>query len=323
VAQTGEPLIVNDVKSYPGWSPLADQLTGFITYKIMAVPLVTEGEVLGVIELLNKRSGDFDENDKQLLLLVAASAAIAIQNARRYAALQEAQEQRIASERWTVLGKAAGSLAHRINNTTTLVPIAVQHLRELLQQIAMPAELKEAVDNDMERIERNMLYTVELAAALLRRFRHTPGQAHDVNQLIKQALGLIEFPSSVKLICQLAPDLPAVDTSELLVDALLELLTNALRALEGQTNRLVRIASFREDNRVSIQVTDSGPGIPPEDMPRIFELFYTTHPQGLGFGLWWVKNFLEQQHGQIGVESQPGQGTTFTISLPCRPVRLS
>ncbi len=322
VAQTGEPIIVNDVNTYLDWSPLADRLTGFVTYKIMAVPLITEGEVLGVIELLNKQAGNFDQNDLQLLLLVAASTAIAIQNARRYAALQEAQEQRIASERWTVLGKAAGSLAHRINNTTTLVPIAVQHLRELLQQLTLTPELREAIDSDLERIERNTLYTVELATALLRRFRHTPAQAHDINQLIKRALAVIEIPPTIRLICHLAPDLPSVDTSELLVDAMLELLTNAQRVLEGQPDALVRVASFRVDNRVSIQITDNGPGISPEDMPRIFELFYTTHPTGLGFGLWWVKNFLEQQHGQIGVESLPGQGTTFTISLPCGPLRL-
>src|SRR6185503_18166557 len=98
------------------------------------------GEVVGVVELLNKKEGDFDQGDAQLMSLVAASAASALQNARQYAelqkaneALQRAQEQRIAAERWAVLGKAAGSLAHRINNTTTLVPIAVQHLRELLQ----------------------------------------------------------------------------------------------------------------------------------------------------------------------------------------------
>ncbi|MFN8454450.1 MAG: GAF domain-containing protein [Anaerolineae bacterium] len=329
VAQNGVPLIVNNVKKDPGWSPVADQLTGFTTKKIMAVPLIVEGEVLGVIELLNKKEGDFGQNDLELLSLVAASAAIAIQNARQYAALQrsnealqQAQEQRMAAERWAVLGKAAGSLAHRINNSTTLVPIAAQHLRELLQQVNVPPELKPEIEADLERIERNTLYTVDLATALLRRFRHNPTQAHDVNALIRRALTLIEIPKNIKLIVHLDPDLPRVDTTDLLVDALIELLTNALRVLEGREG-VIRVASFKVGDRVAIQVTDNGPGIAADNINQVFDMFYTTHPRGLGFGLWWVKTFLEQQHGDISVESLPGQGTNFTITLPYSPALLS
>lgn len=328
VAETGLPLIVNNVREHPNWSPLVDRLTGFTTQKIMAVPLMAEGEILGVIELLNKKAGDFDQSDLELLSLVASSAAIAIQNARQYAALQRAnealqqeQEQRIAAERWAVLGKAAGSLAHRINNTTTLVPIAVQHLRELLQQIRLSPELKTEIEANLDRIERNTLYTVELATALLRRFRKNPSQAQDVNTLIKRALALVEIPKHIKLVCQLDPELPAVATSDLLVDALIEIITNALRVLADREG-LLRIASFKVGDRVVIQITDNGPGISADNINRVFDMFYTTHPQGLGFGLWWVKTFLEQQRGEITVESQPNQGTTFTISLPSYPLLL-
>ena len=328
VAQTGLPHIVNNVQNYPGWSPIADRLTGFTTQKILAVPLIAEGEILGVIELLNKKVGNFDQHDLELLSLVASAAASAIQNARQYEALQksnealqQAQEERIAAERWAVLGKAAGSLAHRINNTTALVPIAIQHLRELLQPVAMPLKLRKEVDDNLGRIERNTLYTVDLAVALLRRFRQHPAKAYNVNDLIKRALTLIEIPENIKLVCHLDPNLPAVGTSDLLVDAMIELITNALRVMEA-SGGMLRIASFKVGNRVSIQVTDSGPGILAEDINQVFEMFYTTHPQGLGFGLWWVKTFLQQQRGEITVESRPNQGTTFTITLPCHPSLL-
>ncbi|MBE7550115.1 MAG: GAF domain-containing protein [Anaerolineales bacterium] len=322
VAQTGLPHVVNNVQSDPGWSPAADRLTGFKTKKIMAVPLIAEGEVVGVMELLNKKEGNFDEGDLQLLLLVAASAASALQNARQYSelqkanqALQWAQEQRIAAERWTVLGKAAGSLAHRINNTTTLVPIAVQHLRELLQPVKLSPELRKEVDENLERIERNTLYTVDLAVALLRRFRQHPAKAHNVNELINRALSLVEIPKNIKVVCHLDPDLPPVDTSDLLVDALIELITNALRVM-AEPGGLLRVASFKVGDKIAIQVTDSGSGIAAENLDRVFDMFFTTQPQGLGFGLWWVKTFLEQQHGEITVESRPHEGTTFTILLP-------
>jgi GAF domain-containing protein/ActR/RegA family two-component response regulator len=325
VAQNGLPLIVNNVQEHPGWSPVADQLTGFSTQKIIAVPLIVEGEILGVIELLNKKAGDFGQSDLELLSLVAGSAAIAIQNAQQYAALQRAnealkraQEQRIAAERWAVLGKAAGSLAHRINNTTTLVPIAAQHVRDLLRPVKLSPEVRQEVEANLDRIERNTLYTVELATALLRRFRQHPAQAHNVNKLIQRALSLIEIPKNVKLVTHLDPDLPPVDTSDLLIDAMIELVTNALRVLEGREG-LVRVASFNTGDRVAIQVTDNGPGIQANNLDRIFEMFFTTYPQGLGFGLWWVKTFLEQQGGDISVESKPDQGTTFTVTLPRAP----
>jgi signal transduction histidine kinase len=295
----------------------------------MAAPLIAEGEVLGVVELLNKKDGNFDQGDLQLLLLVAASTASAIQNARQYAelqksneALQQAQAQRIAAERWAVLGKAAGSLAHRINNTTTLVPIAVQHLREVLQPIKMSSEVRKEIEDDLGRIERNTRYTVDLATALLRRFRQYPATAHDVNELIERALSLVEMPKKIKVVCHLDPKLPVVDTSDLLTDAMIELITNAVRVMEVKGG-VLRIASFKVGDRIAIQVTDSGPGIAEENLSRVFDMFFTTQPQGLGFGLWWVKTFLEQQHGEITVESRPNEGTTFTITLPGSPVLLS
>lgn len=328
VVQTGLPHVVNNVKTDPGWSPVADRLTGFTTRKILAVPLVLEGDILGVIELLNKKTGGFTENDLQLLTLVASAAAGAIHNARQYAALKhanealhQAQEQRIASERWTILGKAAANLAHRINNSTALVPIAAQHLGQLLEPVDMPPELRQDIKGNLDRIERNSLVTVDLAGELLRRFRRNPIEAHDINALVEQARSQVDLPKNIKLVSHLDPTLPLIDTSDLLTEVFVELITNAVRSM--QAGGVLRIASFKSgDAEVSVQVTDNGPGIPANTIERIFDIFYTTTPGGLGFGLWWIKTFLEQQGGDITVESRPGQGATFTVTLPCNPPPL-
>jgi two-component system NtrC family sensor kinase len=329
VAQTGQPIVANDVQNHPAWSPLPDQLTGFTTKKLVAVPLIIEGEILGVMELLNKKEGEFNLEDVQLLSLVASAAAGAIQNGRQYEALKqanqalrEAQEQQIAAERWTVLGKAAANLAHRINNSTALVPIAAQHTRELLQQVKMPPDLRQDIEGNLDRIARNSLYTVELARVLLRRFRRNPSEARDINTLIERALALVNMPPNIRVVRHLDPGLAPVETSDLLVDVFVELITNAVQAI-GQKEGLLRIATFKAGKqKVSIQITDSGPGISPENVEHIFDMFYTTNPTGLGFGLWWVKTFLEQQQGEIVVESQPDEQTTFTVTLLCKPSPL-
>lgn len=325
VAQTGTPRIVNDVRMEPAWSPLADRLTGFQTKNLMAAPLLSNGQVLGVIEILNKRDGDFEERDLQLLSIIAGSTAIAIQNAQQHAALKKAlaslelvQGQRIASESWAILGKAAGNLAHRINNSTALIPAASQHLRELLANVPMQAELRQEVNANLDRIERNAFYTVELATVLLQRFRNRPAKEHNLNQLVERALTLVDRVPNIKVMLHLDPELPLVDTSDLIIDAFVELVTNAIRVMTP-AGGLLRVATFKTgDDEVSVQITDSGPGIALENLDRVFDMFYTTSPHGLGFGLWWVKTFIEQQHGQIAVESRSGEGTTFTVTLPRR-----
>jgi signal transduction histidine kinase len=197
--------------------------------------------------------------------------------------------------------------------------MAAQHLTELLAQVDMPASLRQEVAANLERIERNSLYTVELAAALLHRFRKNPAEAQAVNPLVEQALALVEIPASIEVRRDFAPELPSVYTSDLLVDACVELVTNAVQAM-GETGGWLRVVTCQPGReKVSIQISDSGPGIPPEQIARIFDIFFTTSPQGLGFGLWWVKTFVEQQGGQIEVESEPGQGTTFTITLAAHP----
>ena len=321
VAATGQPQIIHNAHQNRLWYAEVDNLTGFSTEEVLAVPLKTEGLVIGVVELLNKRDGHFDQSDQELLMAVASAAAIAIQNARQFEALEqahqklrEAQKQRIASEQWSILGRATANLAHRIHNTTTIVPMAVQDLKDLLENVAIPAEIKADVDANLERIERNVSYTINLADSLMRRFHQEPTLAYDVNKAIKQALSNTELPGNIVLIKKLAQKLPLVDSSSLLSDAIMELLNNSIKAMPHGGTLIIR--SFHRDNAVKIEISDTGVGISPERKEKIFTLFYSDTLTGLGFGLWWVKTFLQQCGGAIDIKSRPNKGATFTISLP-------
>jgi len=320
VAADGRPRIVTDVLSNKQWYSRIDELTGFTTEEVLAVPLQAEGQIIGVVELLNKAEEDFTQHDQELLMAVASAAAIAIQNARQYQALveahqelREAQQQRIASEQWSIIGRATAGLAHRIHNTTAIIPASAQDLRDLLGNAKMPVATRREVEANLSRIERNTLYTLDLVDQLLRRFHHRPVAEHDVNALIQRAIDQADLPGQIHVVVDLTP-LPPVNTSNLLADAILELLTNAAKAMP--TGGRLTISSRATAEAIQIKVSDTGSGISPEKQEKIFTLFYGQDEMGLGFGLWWIRTFLQQHRGDIKLQSELNKGTTFTITLP-------
>jgi two-component system, NtrC family, nitrogen regulation sensor histidine kinase NtrY len=122
----------------------------------------------------------------------------------------------------------------------------------------------------------------------------------------------------IDLSVDVAPDLPAVGADRVpLEQALLNLVSNAVDAMpEG--GRL-RLAARADGDGVALAVTDSGPGIPPEDLARVFDPLFTTKPpgKGTGLGLPILREVVEAHGGTVRLESRPGEGTTATVRLPC------
>jgi signal transduction histidine kinase len=103
-----------------------------------------------------------------------------------------------------------------------------------------------------------------------------------------------------------------------LIDALENIIRNSLEAIEesGTVTLSSRTVVKESQEWVTIEIQDTGRGISPEDLPRIFELFFTTKPGGMGFALWRAKTLVESLGGTIEASSDLGKGATFTISLP-------
>ena len=234
-----------------------------------------------------------------------------------YEELQEAQEQMLAAERWAVLGKAADNLAHRINNTAGLIPVVAQDLKELLADVALEEERRQEIDADLQRIERNTRFTLQMADALFKPFEALPTVEYDVNALLEESISVANVPEDVALTTKYADGLPKVVASRLLADVFVELITNAVKSMPdgGQLEIGSRLG---RDGWVEVWFSDTGHGIPPESQDKIFDLFFTTSEDSLGFGLWWIKMFLLQQGADIDVESEVGKGATFTVRLPVK-----
>ncbi len=329
VAQHRRPYLCADAHNDPQNVILFEQMRSGV-----AVPLLgglgaeePPDQVMGVLLVESTRLAAFDQQDVELLEALAQVSVIAIQNATQHHrlqsmhdALQDEHERRVAAEKWAVMGQAATALAHRINNLMGLVPASAAEIRRSLAALDLPAAEDAWIEANLQRIERSGRFVLRMADALFRPFQETGPQARfDANRLLAEALQAADPPPGVEVIRDFGEHLPPVESSSLLVDVLLELLTNALKAMEDRPHRRLGVRSRAEEDEagpwVIVKISDTGPGITPETAAHLWDMFKQSD-DGLGFGLWWVRTFIERQGGTISVECEEGAGTCFTIRLP-------
>jgi signal transduction histidine kinase len=300
----------------------------------VAVPLLVgsatnrEGEeLLGVLLLESTRPAAFEQHDVELVQALAQEAVLAIQNATQHQklqlirqTLQDEQERRIAAEKWTVMGQAATALAHRINNLIGLVPASAGEIRRTLDELELPQADLAWIESNLDRIERNSRFVLRLADALFRPFQEPgPRARFDIGRLLNEATQAAGLAADVQVIRNFDEGLPVVESNSLLVDIFVELITNAGKAMEGRSGKWLEMRTRVEQDDagkwVVAEISDTGRGITPEQMVHLWDMFHAD-ADGLGFGLWWVRTFLERQGGTIACDSEPGAGTTFTVRLP-------
>jgi signal transduction histidine kinase len=332
VAEQQRPYLCHDAHQDPQNVVLFEEMQSGV-----AVPLVIcageqgEGdEFLGVLLLESARLAAFDRQDVELLEAMAQEAILAIQNATQYQklqfmhqALQDEQERRVAAEKWTVMGQAATALAHRINNLIGIVPASASEIRRALAGLDILPTEREWIEANLDRIERNGRFILGLADALFRPFQEPgPRARFDVKRLLNEALQAASLPPNIHVIRDYGGDLPEVESNSLLVDIFLELLTNARKAMEEQPRKWLEVRTRLEADESSswvvVEISDTGGGIPPEQMVHLWDMFKQS-ADGLGFGLWWVRTFIERQGGTIACDSKAGAGATFTVRLPAYP----
>jgi two-component system NtrC family sensor kinase len=219
------------------------------------------------------------------------------------------------SEQLASVGRLAAGVAHEINNPLTGVLAFADMLRD-----------KENMDDqdreDLELIVRETKRVREIVRGLLDFARETPfvQRPLDINELIVQTLRLLgkrEAFQHIYMVEDLGDDLPLVNVDRnQLQQVLLNLTLNACEAMPDGGTLLV--SSSSADGFVVIHITDTGCGIERKDLDKIFEPFFTTKPVGKGTGLGLSVSYgIVQQHGgTLAVDSEPGKGTTFTITLP-------
>jgi len=331
VARTRRPLNMSHLLAAPAWKALDPALrSGLWT------PVEHNDQLLGVLGVLSTRPAAFTEQDERLLVLFANQAAVALENARlfqverdQFNRLQESQTQLIQAEKMAALGRLVASLAHEINNPLQAVQGCLSLIHEELQG--------ERRQDRIERYVRMSENEIERLTGVVRRVRefYRPVRPEwyptDVHATLASVLELTNKQlqhSNVVVETDWAHDLPLIRANpDYLKQVFLNLIINAIDAMSARGGTLcIRTAldQMRTPNSeqwipaVRIEVSDTGEGIPPEMLPHIFEPLFTGKTNGTGMGLSISYSIVEAHSGHITVESQVGQGTTFTIWLPIR-----
>jgi len=224
------------------------------------------------------------------------------------------------SERLANLGRITAGVAHEVKNPLNSMRIWLENLKGSLPEGAggMSLQAVRVLDNEIDRLDSVVKRFLD--------FTHPP-EMHQEEASLKEILERVlavqrpQFEkTNIKLETRFAADVPRVLVDRQLVEqALMNLLVNAVEAMPG--GGLLAVSLSRRGEMAEIGIRDTGRGIPPEHRKRIFQLFFTTRPNGSGIGLASTFRTVQLHNGSIDFESEVGRGTTFRIDLPlARPV---
>lgn len=304
-----EPLIIGDVRNDERHFGHINQTTALTTKSILGVPLIHKGEVIGVLEAINKRSGEFNTEDQDLLLTLGTQAAVAIQNARLFA------QSDLISE-----------FVHELRTPLASLNTAAHLLHSPKIDENQKNELVEAIQTETTRLSSLATSFLDIARLESGRTQFQLQQI-DLVSLLNDCASLMQTQAQelgLDLQVILPPEIPAIQGDpDKIKQAILNLVSNAIKYNRPYGN--ITMAAKNGKEHVIISVKDSGIGIPEEHMARLFTKFYRVpgseqHAQGTGLGLSIVKRIIEGHGGEINVESVAGEGTTFRISLPFSPM---
>jgi len=239
--------------------------------------------------------------------------------------LKETHERLLHQDKMASLGKLSSSVVHEINNPVAgilnLVMLSKRILKEdtidqkMIDVFLQYLELMETETRRISRIVSNLLVFARQSKIELVKF--------DVNDLIEQTLilnsNLLKI-NGIRIIEELEHNLPLVNGSEdQLKQVLMNLISNAVESMLTSRTKYLTIKTFSKKNKkaIGLQIKDTGSGIPEGTVSKIFEPFFTTKKKGkgVGLGLSVVYGIIQEHGGKIYVDSPPGEGTCFSITL--------
>jgi predicted ATPase/C4-dicarboxylate-specific signal transduction histidine kinase len=336
--RTKEVVILDDASAHPTFSG-DSYVRERNARSLLCLPLVNETKITGILYLENNLTTHvFTPNRIAVLKLLALQAAISLENSRLYIDLAEREElaresaqryhdvqmQLAHVNRMTTLGQLSASIAHEINQPLSGIHTNASTCLRMLA--ADPPNVSGA-----QETARRSIRDANRAADIVSRLRALFAKKQvridpvDINDASREVISLTlrELESSqVILRSEFAEDLPLVHGDRIqLQQVILNLVRNASDAMRDIDNRQRELAittSKVEPDGVLVSIQDSGPGIDPTKLDRIFDAFYTTKPDGLGMGLSVCRTIVEAHGGKLWATAASPHGALFQLVLPVK-----
>jgi signal transduction histidine kinase len=347
VAQNEESLIVTDTRADARHFDGVDQQTGLALCSALSAPLRVKGIVIGVLQVVDTTVDRFKPADRALIEPLAASAAIAIENARLYEQAQKEITERLAAEE--ALKRHAAELERSNRDLQDFLFVASHDLQEPLRKVhAFADRLKVKYGEALDERGRDYIERMQLATQRMQHLindlltysrvttRAQPFVSVDLGRIVREVLSDLEM--QVKRVGGRVEvgDLPRIDADPIQMGQLLQnLIGNALKFHRQDQAPVVKIhaqllkvqeghlaGNAPGDELCQIAVEDNGIGFDEKYLDRIFQVFRRLHGrdtyEGTGVGLAICRKIVERHSGNITATSSPGQGATFVVTLPVK-----
>jgi len=316
------------------WGRGRQRLRAYFPFRLEGKPGSEPGPVVGVFEITQDISGDLIEIGKfQSIILLTSTLImgllfIVLRHIVKQAEVileRRQQEQRALeaqlhhAERLATLGEMTAGVAHEVRNPLGIISSTAELLRERLNRYEPDNRLAQIIVEESNRLNDKVSEFLDFA-----RPRVPNLQACHLDKVLDRGLELIQ-PEIERLHITVSRDYhtdgtPQFVDPDLLHQAFLNILLNAIQAMPGGGALQIALASGPNNQGIQIRVQDSGDGIDPETLKKVFNPFFTTKEKGSGLGLPIVKSIIESHQGSIKIDSALGEGTAVIITLPELPL---
>jgi PAS domain S-box-containing protein len=280
-------------------------------------------------ELLHAGSGKWLLVSTDPILDAAGNVMGAVHVGRDITERKQAEAERLRERaelahvaRVSTMGELAASVAHELNQPLGAILANAEAAELFLEQEPPALDDLRAILADIRKDDERAGEVIRRMRGLLRK-RELERQPLEINSLVEDVLQLVSGDAAlrgVSLTADLGPILPKVGGDRVhLQQVLLNLILNGMDAMAGEPRdrrRLLVRTRSGADGQVELAVIDSGPGIAPDKLPRVFEPFYTTKPNGMGMGLSIARTIIDAHHGRIWAENNASGGAVFRMALP-------
>ncbi len=300
-----KPLIVDNPQKDKRHFNYIGKITNIECSSLLGIPLISKGNVIGVLEVINKRVGGFNKEDEDVLLALGAQATVAIENSRLF-----------------LQSDLIGEFVHQIRTPLSALSAAAHLLKSNRVHEDQKKKMIDILEAEIEALSDMSSSFLDLARLESGRKQYNVNE-FDIRDLLIECHEIIineAHKLNLLFILDLPDTLPRIQGDrKQLKQAFINLLNNAVKfnKIEGE---IILTAKAKQDHLVII-ISDTGLGIPEDERSKIFEKFYRVQSHrdrvpGTGLGLSVVKQIIHGHGGEIDFTSEVDVGTTFTITLP-------